>query len=417
MSELLENAAARKAILKEMILKLHQGDTADAVRSRLIQTLGSVPYAEVVEVEQELMNEGLPREEILKLCDLHSQAMKGALDLSSAKPIPPGHPVHTFIEENRALSWEIGEAEKVAATLSTLDDGSEASDLMMSLRRHLHALTDVDKHYRRKENLLFPYLESRGIEGPTVMWGKDDEIRSLMKDALAVFETTDTFTVGEAKIVFESLFSPLFSAISEMIYKEEHILFPMCMDTLNDSEWMAIADQSLEIGFCLYDPTIQWKPEGVTLKEKEQTGEPADRVRLPSGSMTPGELTAILNTIPFDLTFVDAEDTVRYFTQGRERIFDRNRAILGRKVQLCHPPSSVHIVERILSDFKAGREDQASFWIELKGKFIMIQYFALRDEPGNYLGTLEVSQDLTSRRALTGERRLLKYGDPEGSSL
>ena len=288
----------------------------------------------------------------------------------------------------------------------------------MLFRSHLHALTDVDKHYRRKENLLFPYLESRGIEGPpTVMWGKDDEIRSLMKDALAVFETTDTFTVGEAKIVFESLFSPLFSAISEMIYKEEHILFPMCMDTLNDSEWMAIADQSLEIGFCLYDPTIQWKPEGVTLKEKEQTGEPADRVRLPSGSMTPGELTAILNTIPFDLTFVDAEDTVRYFTQGRERIFDRNRAILGRKVQLCHPPSSVHIVERILSDFKAGREDQASFWIELKGKFIMIQYFALRDEPGNYLGTLEVSQDLTSRRALTGERRLLKYGDPEGSSL
>jgi DUF438 domain-containing protein len=129
--------------------------------------------------------------------------------------------------------------------------------------------------------------------------------------------------------------------------------------------------------------------------------------------MTATELTAILNTIPFDLTFVDKEDRVRYFTQGRERIFTRSRAILGRKVQLCHPPSSVHVVEQILSDFKAGRQSHAPFWIQMKGKFIHIEYFALRDKDGEYLGTLEVSQELTEKRGLKGEQRLLQYAEEQ----
>jgi DUF438 domain-containing protein len=192
-----------------------------------------------------------------------------------------------------------------------------------------------------------------------------------------------------------------------MIFKEEEILFPMSMDTLGESEWVSVDRQSLEYGFCLYDPTEAWKPE-MASQEPEETVE-AEKVRLPSGQIFPSELNAILNTIPFDLTFVDKDDRVRYFTQGRERIFARSRAILGRKVQLCHPPSSVHIVEQILDDFHSGRESHAPFWIEMKGRFIHIEYFALRDDDGNYLGTLEVSQDLTEKRALEGEQRLLAY--------
>jgi len=192
-----------------------------------------------------------------------------------------------------------------------------------------------------------------------------------------------------------------------MIYKEEEILFPMSLDKLTKQEWYEIYQQSIEIGFCLYDPTGKWKPEGVKVEEKslEETG----RIQLPSGSFNIPELTAILNTIPFDLTFVDKDDTVRFFTQGKERIFARSRAILGRKVQLCHPPSSVHIVERILDDFKSGKQDQAAFWINMGGRFIHIEYFAMKDENGNYLGTLEVSQDLTEKRKLQGEQRLLSY--------
>ncbi len=125
-------------------------------------------------------------------------------------------------------------------------------------------------------------------------------------------------------------------------------------------------------------------------------------------------MTAVLNTLPFDLTFVDKNDEVRYFTQGKERIFDRNIAILGRKVQMCHPPSSVHIIEKIIDDFKSGKHDQAPFWINLGGKFIHIEYFAVRDDEGKYMGTLEVSQDLTKLRELEGEQRLLSYGDDNG---
>lgn len=130
---------------------------------------------------------------------------------------------------------------------------------------------------------------------------------------------------------------------------------------------------------------------------------------MPSGSLNIAELTAMLNTIPFDLTFVDADDTVRYFTQGRERIFERNRAIIGRKVQMCHPPSSVGIVQKILDDFRSGAESQAPFWISMGGRFIHIEYFAIRDKDGNYLGTIEVSQDLTEKRKLEAEQRLLSY--------
>ena len=181
----------------------------------------------------------------------------------------------------------------------------------------------------------------------------------------------------------------------------------MSLDKLTEQEWYEIYKQSVEIGFCLFDPTDKWYPKDVVIKTEDI--EKDSRIQLPSGTMNVTELTTILNTIPFDLTFVDKDDSVRFFTQGKERIFARNRAILGRKVQRCHPPSSVHIVEQILNDFKSGKQDQAAFWINMGGRFIHIEYFALRDENSNYLGTLEVSQDLTEKRKLQGEQRLLSY--------
>jgi hypothetical protein len=201
---------------------------------------------------------------------------------------------------------------------------------------------------------------------------------------------------------------PASQAVSDMIDKEEQILLPMCLDAIPDADWYDVKRQSLEYGYCLIDPSDEWVPENLPAGDAADTPE-AGRVRLPSGSMTPGELQAILNAIPFDLTFVDADDTVRYFTQGRERIFSRSRAILGRKVQYCHPPSSVKVVEQILADFKSGAQSHAAFWITMKGQFLSIEYFALRDAAGAYLGCLEVSQDLTAKRALTGEQRLLNY--------
>jgi DUF438 domain-containing protein len=271
---------------------------------------------------------------------------------------------------------------------------------------------DVDKHYRRKENLLFPFLEKHNVTGPpTVMWGKHDEIRQQLGVAQEALQESETMDAGEAESVIDLALRPAADAIEDMIYKEEQILFPMCLDTLSEQEWHQIYRQSIEIGFCLYDPSDEWSPsEAIEESPVATDSQPAEHgIQLPSGSMTVEELTQVLNSIPFDLTFVDKNDRVRYFTQGKERIFDRNRAILGRKVQQCHPPKSVHMVERILDDFRSGKESRAPFWIEMGGRFIHIEYLALRDGDGNYLGTMEVSQDLTDKRALEGEQRLLSY--------
>ncbi|MBI3948306.1 MAG: DUF438 domain-containing protein [Armatimonadetes bacterium] len=415
MSQLIADARRRKDLLKHMIRELHAGRAPEQVRAQLVRLLGQVPYGDVVEVEQELIGEGLPVEEILRLCDIHTAAMRGAIDTSQAPEAPPGHPAHTFKMENRALTWETGTLAKLYEEVAALPDEADATERLMDIRTRFNALTDVEKHYLRKEYLLFPFLEKHGITGPpTVMWGKHDETRALLRGALESVAAAETFTAGEAKSVIQLVLEPASTAIAEMVDKEEQILLPMCLDTLTDEEWYAIERQSPEYGFCLYDPTAAWRPEGVA-EEPVPDAASEERIRLPSGTVTPAELNAILNTIPFDITFVDSDDTVRYFTRGRERIFARSRAILGRKVQYCHPPASVGVVEQILSDFRSGRHEHAAFWIEMKGRFISIEYFALRGDAGEYLGCLEVSQDLTDKRALTGERRLLTYMDGEGN--
>jgi uncharacterized protein len=414
MSELIESARRRKDLLKHMILQLHQGAAPEQVRTQLVRMLGQVPYGDVVEVEQELVNDGVPTEEILRLCDLHGAALRGAIDITRAPDAPPGHPAHTFREENKALQWEIAELAQLYSEVERASPASDVSEAMAAVRVRFNNLMDVEKHYLRKEYLLFPFLEKRGITGPPkVMWGKHDEARSLLRAAMEALAAADTIAADEARGVIQLVLQPASSAVAEMIDKEEHILLPMCLDTLAENEWVEISRQSGEYGYCLYDPPDGWRPEGAD--EPAPAGAGASRVRLPSGSFTAEELAAVLNTIPFDLTFVDRDDTVRYFTQGRERIFARNRAILGRKVQFCHPPSSVKVVEQILADFRSGRHERAAFWINLRGRFVHIEYFALRDAAGAYLGCLEVSQDLTEKRALAGEQRLLSYADGEAT--
>jgi DUF438 domain-containing protein len=205
-------------------------------------------------------------------------------------------------------------------------------------------------------------------------------------------------------------FKPAIRAIEEMTVKEEQILFPMSLDNLSEGDWHQVSRQSLEIGFCLYDPPLDWSPESASSTlAGEKTREEENRIQLPSGGFLVEELLSIMNTLPLDITFVDRNDKVKYFSQGTERIFQRNRAILNRDVRLCHPPSSAHVVDRIIEDFKSGKQSRAPFWIQMGDKFIFIEYFALRGEKGEYLGTLEVSQDLTELRKLEGEQRILSY--------
>ncbi|WP_373719885.1 DUF438 domain-containing protein [Bacteroides heparinolyticus] len=409
MSEIINNSAQRKEMLRHLLLRLHEGENPEALRNRLVEVLKTIPYNEVVEVEQTLINEQLLSEaEIQDFCDLHTAVLDGSIDLGGAKAIPAGHPADTFRKENEALKAEITGYERLTGAMDTWDD-AHLTGYLLGLRTIFNSLADVDKHYKRKEYLLFPFLEKHLITGPPkVMWGKHDETRLQLKKAFETL-TSPLTTVNELKTAVATACNPAVEMIAGMIKKEEEILFPMSMDTLTEDEWYKIYQETPDFGYCLIDPEDEWKPAGMAKVEK-QTYMETDAIRLSSGAFSIEELEALFIHLPIDITFVDKDDKVRFFSHSPKRVFERNRSIIGRDVRMCHPPGSVHVVEQILEDFKSGKENKAAFWISnFKGRFVYIEYSAVRGKNSEYLGVVEVTQDITGLRALEGDQRLLSY--------
>ncbi len=410
MSEIIDNRQQRIEIMKSLIRQLHNGVAEEKVRQQFETILDEAEYADVFLMEMQLIQEGMPREAIQDLCDTHTRVLKKHLDQQETPQTIPGHPVHTFIAENKSLIRTVNLVRLLGAELDKMPDQAEALSKLQQIQTHLNELMDVDKHYRRKEYLLFPYFEKKNMPGPpAVMWGKHDEVREFLKETINGLVQIKNIAASEARAYWQLAILPAVTAIEDMIYKEEKILFPTALELLTEQEWYEIYIQGDEIGYCLYVPEFTWQPENIPPEQLKNSRSITDRIQMPTGSFGLAELISVFKTLPVDLTFVDKDDVVRYFSPGEKRIFDRTRAILGRKVQYCHPPKSVHIVNKILSDFKDGKQDTAKFWINLGGKFIHIAYHALHDDQGQYAGTLEVTQDLTELRQLQGERRLLKY--------
>ncbi|AIQ71943.1 DUF438 domain-containing protein [Paenibacillus odorifer] len=417
MSELINNREVdvpeqtrRQAMLKEIIKELHAGKSVEEVKARFAEAVGDVTVAEISAMEHSLMTEeGIPVSEVQRLCSVHTAIFKGSIEQihRSSKPEEqPGHPVHTFKLENREIERLVNFRMDLHATKFQKNDSEE---LIFKLLEDLSLLLDLDKHYSRKENLLFPYLEKYGIYGPTkVMWGVDDNIRRMIKEAKAALSTYS----GNAAEIGVQL-EEIIKEVNEMIFKEENILLPMALDKLTEDEWVKIARESDEIGFCLTAPEQEWiperaaEPEGAVPEETEGATPQGGFIRFETGLLSLHQLETVLNHLPVDLTFIDENDVVRYFSHGKERIFARAKAVIGRTVQNCHPPQSVHVVEKLLEDFKAGRKDAEDFWINIKDKFIYIRYFAVRDESGQYMGTLEFTQNIAPIRALEGQKRIL----------
>ncbi len=403
MSEFINNSEKRVETLAEIIKGLHSGEDRDAVKQKLAELVRHTSSEEIVAMEQTLISQGMTVNQIKGMCDLHSQVLGDLIQEDLRARTTPGHPIHTLHMENEAILKTTREMREILQSL-----GNGPLEPALARWREIHErILEVDKHYAKKENVLFPHLERHGITGPSqVMWGKDDDIRVIMK-SLREALTNSGVSLEGWRVVAEEIAVPMLDQIDEMVRKEEKILFPMALKTLTTEEWGAVYRDAARFGSCLAEPGAGYQPPVATASSDEPPA--GESIRAGVGSLTPAQLKALVDVLPVDLTFVDADDRVAFFSEGKERIFGRSPSIIGRKVQNCHPPQSVGVVEKILADFRSGKQNVAEFWIDFKGRFVHIRYFAVRAESGEYLGTLEVTQDLSHPRSLAGERRLLQY--------
>lgn len=374
---------ARKQALKGILRQLHAGESPEALREEFRRAVGDVTPMEIAQIEGELVQEGISPEEIRRLCDLHLALFRESLERE--EPLaPPWHPIGILMAEHRELL-------RIAEELTRLAQGQGSPEELAHIREHLE---ESERHYLREENVLFPMLEKHGIvEPPRVMWSEHQEIRKLKKE----LGTAEGEALRERPVALRDLLASHF-------FKENRILFPTALQVIPEGEWHEIRAQFDEIGYCCFTPAA---PVAPVSRAEPVPGPATGRLRLPTGEFAPQELEAMLNALPVDITFVDKDDTVRYFNQTQDRIFVRTPAVIGRKVQNCHPQKSVPIVDRILREFRENKRDVAEFWIPLQGKLVYIRYFPVRGANGEYLGTVEVTQDIGPLQRISGERRLL----------
>jgi len=316
--------------------------------------------------------------------------------------VPKNHPIHILMEEHEILLKLVHDLSNVAQKLQGKKGAEIGTEEVNQLNAIIERLKASESHYVREENVLFPYLEKHGVTGPpSVMWAEHNQIRDIKKRIYKLISEYNSIDYDE----FVKRLSILAQDLSEMLqthfYKENNVLFPTALNIFAENEWLEIKSQFDEIGYCCFSPE-----HGSTKSGASEVKPGKEEIQFETGSFSKDELETLLNSFPVDITFVDKNDTVRYFNQSKDRIFPRMKAVIGRKVQNCHPPQSLDKVEQILRNFKDNKRDVAEFWINFKDRFVHIRYFALRRD-GQYIGTLEVTQDITDIKKLEGEKRLL----------
>jgi uncharacterized protein len=397
--------------LKKIIKDLHSGSSVDNVKKEFSKIIKNVSAEEISEMENSLIIEGFPPEEIQRLCDVHVQAFEKSLKRQKKTSKIPGHPVNTYILENNEVKKII---KKIKPLAKKINKGKINDEILDDFSKEFNELNKIIIHYQRKENQLFPFLEQKKFYGPSkVMWGKHDEIRkqfSAVEDALNKKEWKELHKNS----------SGLFKAIRNMIFMEEKILFPTSLKKLTESDWAKIKKGEPEIGYAWVKPGNLWdanlaanleknKEQADFKQEIKEDEQVKGLLQIDEGSLTLKQINLMLKNLPIDISFIDENDIVRYYSATPDRIFPRSPGVIGRNIQNCHPQKSVHVVNNILDAFRKKEKKEAEFWITLGGRFINIRYYAVFDEKGEYAGTLEVSQDITGIKKLEGEKRLLNW--------
>jgi PAS domain S-box-containing protein len=404
----------KKKLLKDIITQLHAGKSPAEIKVKFKKVLESTTPEEVAKIEQELVEEGMPREEILSMCDVHLAVFQEQLEAQKAKnPAPAEHFINILMEEHKVLQQHLEKLRGIVDRVAHMSSYAEAREEIGRLKGIADDFMEAEKHYKREENVLFPILEKHGVsEPPAIMWMEHNKLREAKKRFSSLVQGYSSMDFKDFRKQLAESAENIITVLGSHLLKENNILFPTALRVVTDEEWKEARREFDAIGYPRFTPKQLIAVSKVT--EPEKTTPKALVVlegilNFETGALPQTGIEALLKTLPVDITFVDAEDTVKYF--NKSEIFLRTKAVIGRKVQQCHPQKSVHVVNRILDSFRSGRKDVAEFWINMKGRMIHIRYFAVRSQDRKYLGTVEVTQDVTDIKQLEGEKRLLDWND------
>lgn len=378
----------RQEILKNLMLRLHSGEDKEVIQEEFNEVFDEISPYEIQLMERNLMSEGITFAEIMSLCNVHANLMGSKVNTQTtvADFEQPGHPVHVMKMENLAIRGALDRVERLLVNFLETKD----STIEKGLKRQISLLDQFENHYQRKEYAMFPIMEKKGITAPPkVMWGVHDQIRDLYNDFKKALNDGKESTLEEFQIARDEML--------EMIQKEENILIPMVEQVFHVDDWETIASQSPEYGYCIVKPEKEWavKKSFSPVKEETQIESEGD-IPLSTGSLSLKELNLILNLLPMELSFVDAQNIVKYYNEGNgeEKIFKRTPSAIGRDVILCHPPRVHETVQTIFEQLKSKQKEKEEMWFKTEDKMVHVTYHAVWDEEGKYRGCLEYVQDI-----------------------
>lgn len=305
--------------------------------------------------------------------------------------------IYFLIKDNQSTDNQL---KNIKPLIKEINKGV-SKDLIKKLADAFIQLQKIDLHYTVKENVLFPVLEKqwKNHQCLKLMWSFHDDIRQNLKITIESLEAKE-FDLKH----FNKISSLVFFNIYTIIFREEKILFPIMKENIELDVLDDMLRQCHEMGLPFTKTKYKEKS-----KKSQAEKEDIKTIKLQTGKVSIEQMEMIFKHLPVDITYVDENDTVKFYSDPPHRIFPRTSSIIGRKIQNCHPPESVSVVNKIVDAFRKGEKEEANFWIHMGPKFVLIRYFAVRDNDNNFRGTLEVSQEISEIQKLEGDRRLLDW--------